>query len=161
MPNYKTHVWGGVAAYALVLYLFLLLRIMVYPSLFQMLFWFGCAVAGSLFPDIDIKSRGQQYFYRLLFLILLFCMNIKHFTAVCACGILAIIPLLVKHRGLFHQLWFLVGAPFLMSFFLIQIFPSQKIHILTGIFFFVIGCISHIWLDFKPHVQLKKRLRNQ
>lgn len=160
MSNYKAHVWGGVAAYGIILYLFLLLHILDHPSLFQLLFWFICVIAGSLFPDIDIKSRGQQYFYRLLFLVLLFCMNIKHFTAVCACGVIAIVPLLVKHRGLFHQLWFLISAPFLLSFFLIQLFPYQKTNILTGILFFVIGCVSHLWLDFKPHVRIRKRLGN-
>lgn len=159
MSNYKTHAFGGVVACCMVLYVLVFFKIISFPSPIQVVLWLVCCVSGSLFPDVDIKSRGQRYFYRALALLLLVCISRGNFIAVSACSVIAVLPLLVKHRGLFHELWFLVAAPCSAGWFLCSMFPQYRATILLSVLFFVMGCMSHLWLDFKPHRRIRLKLR--
>lgn len=147
MPNYKTHLFGGIAAYLLLFYfcIFFQIRESISPIFYGI--WFIAACAGSLFPDIDTKSRGQRYFYWALFFILTIAIFQKDFAAVSLCGIAAIAPLLGRHRGLYHRLWFVIGAPFLIALFYASKYPHLKTDLLLTTSFFVFGAISHLWLD--------------
>src|SRR5438309_2217826 len=62
MPGYKGHLVGGTVAFGLLF--FALVGVVVrQPSMLIAGEWLLFALAGSLFPDIDIKSKGQKYFY--------------------------------------------------------------------------------------------------
>src|SRR5690606_29691836 len=110
---------GGCIAYGILMFI-------VYrynPSFIKAIEWLMCSLAGSLFPDVDIKSKGQKYFYR--FILLLFCVLLLHrrYELFVCCSLLALTPMLARHRGLFHELWFVITAPFMVWFIISNMWP--------------------------------------
>jgi len=71
MPNYKGHLAGGVVTYCVVL----CALVGTAPSFMTAGEWLLFTLAGALFPDIDIKSKGQKYFYYLVLPFLCCCME--------------------------------------------------------------------------------------
>lgn len=143
MSSYKGHLIGGCIAYGLLM----LVLYRYNPSYTKSVEWLFCCLAGSLFPDIDIKSKGQKYFYR--FVLLLFCLLLfykKHELFVC-CSVIALIPMLVRHRGLFHELWFVVIAPCALFVIVMNMWPTLSYQFFFHVLFFIAGAISHLWLD--------------
>src|SRR5205085_9492422 len=65
----------------------------------------------ALFPDIDIKSKGQVMFYRLFFLLDLLLLFNGMFKEAALLGFLALLPILSKHRGWTHTIWAMVLIP--------------------------------------------------
>lgn len=143
MPGYRQHLIGGVALYLLLL---VLLREQCSSSLVAGE-WLVCALLGSLFPDIDIKSKGQQLFYTLtgIAIVGLIFSNRMHMLPVIGIG--AVVPPLVRHRGLFHRAWFLVllsGVIWIIAAFYA---PEHREPLFFDVLFFLSGALSHIWLD--------------
>ncbi len=153
MPGYKKHLAGGTVAYAITLYALRYLQ----PSMFTAAQWFLCSLAGSLFPDIDIKSKGQKLFYWLILMLLLVLLATKQFESIAILSIISVVPMLVKHRGLFHQLWFIIACPMVIAFFISLWLPLYTVLILWDALFFIVGAISHLWLDlgFKRMIRFK------
>jgi len=143
MPNYKGHLCGGLVAYLCVM----LAMVTIKPSMLTACEWLCFTLAGALFPDVDVKSKGQKYFYYFIFavFVMLMCQG-KHYYVSCL-SIIAITPMLVRHRGVFHQIWFLimisVGSWAIASFFL----PALTRPLLINMLFFIVGCVSHVVLD--------------
>lgn len=54
-------------------------------------------IAGG--PDVDTKSKGQSLFYWLVFTIDVLLIWNKQIQAAAYLGIIALLPLLSKHRG--------------------------------------------------------------
>ncbi len=147
MPNYKKHLIGGLGAYAALL--IILQRIIIQPiSLFNAVEWLVCSLAGSLFPDIDIKSRGQKYFYRVILLVMIFLIIQRNFSLLATCSLMAVTPMLVRHRGIFHRLWFVVLFPLTIWYIVSLSVPTISKILLFDLLFFIAGSISHLWLDF-------------
>lgn len=144
MPGYKGHLVGGIIAYGSMVYLLRFLN----PSVYTLAEWLALTLAGSLFPDVDIKSKGQNFFFSLLFLVLIGLALFNRFHLMAVLGCIGMTPLLVRHRGLFHRIWFLVGAPLLLAWLACGWFPrcSREALFLDALFF-IIGALSHIWLD--------------
>jgi len=69
------------------------------------------AVIFALFPDVDIKSKGQLLYYRLFFLLDLVLLVAGRFEEAALLGFLALIPIISKHRGWTHTLWAMVLIP--------------------------------------------------
>lgn len=144
MPGYKGHCTGALILYALILYIsYAFLR----PSYIYIIELGICTLIGALFPDIDIKSKGQKYFYWIFVLcLILLCLH-QAFVIAALCSILFLTPMLVRHRGIFHNPWFLIIGPFccwlIMMIYSPVIARKMQYHLL----FFVIGALSHIWLD--------------
>lgn len=65
----------------------------------------------SLFPDIDIKSKGQLLFYRLLFILDVALVVGQMFREAAILGLLALIPILSRHRGWTHSMWAAAVVP--------------------------------------------------
>ena len=57
MPGYRAHLAGGLTVYGITIYL---LRSYC-GSVFIAAEWMLFTLAGSLFPDIDTKSKGQKF----------------------------------------------------------------------------------------------------
>jgi len=146
MPNYKKHLIGGLGAYAVLL--IILQRIIEPISLFSAAEWLVCSLAGSLFPDIDIKSRGQKYFYRVILLVIIFLIIQRHFSLLAMSSIMAVTPMLVRHRGIFHRLWFIILFPLTIWYIVSLSVPTISTILLFDLLFFIAGAISHLWLDF-------------
>ncbi len=151
MPNYKKHLAGGALIFAIGLYFF----IGMYISIFTALEWLGFSLLGSLFPDIDTKSKGQKIFYKILFFIIIYLFLIRHFFEIALLSILAMIPLISNHRAICHNIWFimLMALGIIMCGYMIV--PALIQVIIYDMLFFVLGAASHIWLD----MGIKKLLR--
>jgi len=154
MPNYKGHLAGGTAAYAV---LFLLLRSSIKPSFITACEWLVFALAGALFPDIDIKSKGQKYFYRIVLLLFIILIIQNQFEMLAGCSVIAILPMLARHRGLFHRMWFIVSLPLLIWVGVALLSPQLSRVIFFDVLFFITGALSHLWLDLGFWRMIKNR----
>src|SRR5213080_4473351 len=110
MPGYKGHLFGGTVAFGL-LFFALVGVVVTQPSLLTASEWLLFALAGSLFPDVDIKSKGQKYFYYVVFLIFIILAYKKCFQLLSCFSFITITPMLVRHRGIFHDPCFLIAVP--------------------------------------------------
>lgn len=143
MPGYKGHLVGGCVVYGA------LISVMYTrcPSQVVALGWLVCALAGSLFPDIDVKSKGQNYFYWLVLCIAIFFLFKRQLQSLAVLSIVSIIPMLVRHRGIFHRWWFIVvvamGAGGLVCLYV----PIYSRDVFLNVLFFIAGAFSHLWLD--------------
>ncbi len=144
MPGYRGHIVGALAGWALALVVILSLRRV---TGLQALEWAAAAIVGGLFPDLDTKSMGQKWMYRILFVAGILLLFHQYYQSMSAMLLVAIVPLLVRHRGLLHSLLFLsclaVGSYFLLS----SQFPVYRDMILLDALFFWLGAVSHLWLD--------------
>lgn len=146
MPNYKGHLVGGACVYAGFLYLLTLFCIPT-VSLSLAFEWLLCALAGALFPDIDVKSKGQKYFYWVIFGLALFLLLKRKIKIAVALTVFSLLPMLCKHRGIFHRAWFVVLLICTATVLLILNFPNCQRLIAFDALFFTIGALSHLWLD--------------
>jgi membrane-bound metal-dependent hydrolase YbcI (DUF457 family) len=143
MPNYKGHLFGGLCAFLFIFIFFLYKQVTLFVGIELLI----CLLLGALFPDIDTKSQGQKLFYRLLFVVLLLLFIKQKFFEIAFFALLAFLPLLVKHRGLFHNIWFVSFISFIPYFYCSLWMPSYCPILLWNTVFFVIGIITHLWLD--------------
>lgn len=163
MAGYRGHLAGGVAAAAGCVILVGVLpyrQLAEYSSLlhgWQLLAGvFIVAMLFALFPDIDIKSKGQMIFYWSVFLIDVLLIWGKQIHAAAYLGLIAMLPLLSRHRGWTHSIVaaLLVPAPILVIPYL---YDSRALAI--GVIFYgaaVVGYLSHIILDGELPGRLKK-----
>lgn len=146
MPNYKGHLVGGAIFYVIAVYLFLHFCPQ-HVSGVTAFGWLLCTLAGSLFPDIDTKSKGQKYFYFILLWLFVLLLYFKKTELVALLAVVAFIPLVVRHRGIFHQLWFVCVITFIVALCLCNVFPHCEKSIQLDALFFALGALSHLWLD--------------
>jgi hypothetical protein len=151
VPQYKEHIIGSVAAYAAVL---LVCSLYEAPTV-SLLEWLAWAIAGGLFPDIDIKSKGQKYAYRLFAGGTVYLAMQEKFRLLAALCLIACFPLTVKHRGIFHELWFIIALVATVVVMMTSCYPLHAHRILVCALFFIAGAISHLWLDMGPRRMLK------
>lgn len=146
MPGYRTHIVGGIGTFTALFYFFQKVS-SVQCAFLTALSCFFVTILGSLFPDVDTKSKGQMIFYQGLLLYLLFLLWAQKFKTFMIITCLFMLPLLVPHRGLFHRIWFLtflaVGAGSVVFF----CFPTQSYDLSIHILFFYVGALSHVFLD--------------
>ena len=159
MSGYKTH-FTTAAGCALVI-------IAISHRHTPFLAWFSlvnawCIVAsmlGGLFPDIDIKSKGQQLLYAIIIPLLIATLLAKKVVLSILLSALGIIPPLLPHRGITHHVWFSFLAP-LIGPGLVYIYCPEHVELAYDLyFFFVIGALSHLILDYGPATLLRRMLR--
>ncbi len=143
MPNYQAHLAGGAVVYVGLMHI---LKShgpswdIVVPSLLFCLL-------GALFPDIDIKSKGQKIFYTLLAVCLAWFILQKRYDICSALAVFALLPLLVRHRGIFHNISFLAICSLVPCLAVIVHAPLYLRVVGYYSLFFFAGCVSHIFLD--------------
>jgi len=147
MPMYKEHLLGGFAAGAAGLFLVVNLSHYTIPIL-TAIQWLLCAFAGSLFPDVDTKSKGQKYFYQIMVVMILFALFKSHLDLAIYLALFSILPMLVRHRGLFHSIWFVVGLPLLAAVVAANYLPMHRYDLFYNAGFFIVGALSHLLMDF-------------
>lgn len=144
MSGYRGHIVGGLVTYGIVL---CIVRQWLHPTNMTEVEWLLFTVAGSLFPDIDIKSKGHNWAYSFLFILFCALLSRGHYEVVAVASVLSLLPMIVRHRGLFHRLWFII------SFAVIGIVVGARATSLPYIvfiwdaLFFVLGALSHLILD--------------
>lgn len=147
MPGYKGHLTGGLAAFGVTYAAITVSKVVIITSIIPVAGWLLCTLAGSLFPDIDVKSKGQNYFYWFVLAALIYLTYQKQFMPLAFLSIAATMPMLVRHRGIFHNIWFLLGGLGALSYMLMLYMPIYQQAILMHTLFFLAGALSHVWLD--------------
>lgn len=143
MPSYRGHLVGGLLTYLAIL------QIMKQNDPSTMTIFFGLlfCLLGALFPDIDVKSKGQKVFYSLLLGILIMLLYKQQYCLFAVMSLLGIIPILVKHRGIFHHIWFLLSISFLGTVAVKSWCGSYENIMINNCWFFFAGTVSHVVLD--------------
>ena len=142
MSNYKGHLVGGAVSYGLLFFL-----VPTVPTTARAAQWLVWCLAGALFPDVDIKSKGHNIFYLAMIPLLVFLIAQSRFQLAAVLAVTSLLPLVAQHRGLFHRLWFLLiiaGAIVLVVPTYTGISPNT---LRLDVLFFLAGAISHLWLD--------------
>jgi membrane-bound metal-dependent hydrolase YbcI (DUF457 family) len=101
----------------------------------------------GLWPDVDIHSKGQRIFYSIFFAVDVFLIVTERFRAAAYLGLVALLPVLSKHRGWTHSWWamLLIPSPLLILPYLHM--PERP---LVGLPFYgaaVAGYLSHLVVD--------------
>ncbi len=143
MPGFRGHLIGGTITYLLILQYLKLLPIESSVIVSGFVF---CLI-GSLFPDVDIKSKGQKLFYSLALFVLCCFLWYERTDLFIGLSFLATVPLLVKHRGLFHQVWFLIFISITTGLVIGSFHDQYSAWAMKNALFFLAGAISHIVLD--------------
>ena len=122
---------------------------------------FLVALAAALFPDLDQATHPQRWFYRALFLGLLYLFVSGHLLAFALITLISLLPLLHQHRGWTHRFW----APLFIALLVALAieyhrsrsafwsdFDSTKVlaffsHYWIYLLAAISGHQSHLWLD--------------
>jgi len=146
MPGYKTHVVGGIITFT-GFFCALQKSYLTHCTFLTAFSYFFVTILGSLFPDVDTKSKGQMMFYQALAFYLLFLLWSRKFMTFMIVTCITMLPLLVPHRGLFHNIWFLTSIVGIVSITSFVYIPTKALEIIIHLLFFYAGAISHIFLD--------------
>ncbi len=108
---------------------------------------FVVAILFGLWPDVDTNSAGQNIFFGLAFVVDILLIVTGRFEAAAYLGIMAMTPIVGKHRGWTHSVaaMLLVPLPLLALPYLYN--PSM---LKLGLVFYgaaVAGYFSHLFLD--------------
>lgn len=144
MPNYQGHLVGG-ALFSAPLLVATHYFYPLHPVYFLSLMITG--MLGALFPDVDTKSKGQRiYYYALTALVIMLALERK-FDYILLLLPVILLPLIVRHRGLFHKLWFILAVMAGGTFYACASWPALKMVIILHSMFFTVGAFSHLYLD--------------
>lgn len=169
MPKYKTHLFGGFITFASII---IIINLVVNCSMskaftfntlkisfVQALLYLACCLVGSIFPDIDTKSKAQKLLYYPLFMVLACTILLKKWILSSCLSFIALIPVLANHRHLTHKVWFVVTIPLAIPITIYICSNNPQLLKTTFIcyIFFVSGAISHLILDFGPRRFLSKK----
>ena len=146
------HLFGGVCAFALLLHYGVCEKV----SILTYVEWFLMAILGSLFPDVDICSVSQRFFYTVAIVLIVFLFLIGHWMSGAIFSVVSLIPIIVRHRGIFHSWLFLLGLLIAILTFLYKLFPAYKPMFFWDLLFFGVGILSHLIFDFKHKIFTKK-----
>lgn len=108
---------------------------------------FVIAVLFGLFPDVDTNSMGQNIFFGIAFVTMIILIAAGKFEPAAYLGLLAMTPIVGKHRGWTHSklAMLLVPSPILI----IPYLHNQHVWTL-GLLIYgaaVVGYFSHLLLD--------------
>jgi membrane-bound metal-dependent hydrolase YbcI (DUF457 family) len=149
MPNYRGHLVGGATTYGIVVATLIATRPSFEPRIDDLAVWLIMCLLGSLFPDVDIRSKGKHIFYHFLLLIMIIALISKNWNAILFIVLTALFPHFARHRGTMHSIWFILAAPFLIITGLTIFYGNTIITPAFGCYiFFVAGALSHLVLDF-------------
>lgn len=143
MPSYRGHLVGGLITYVGILQLLKNMHLSGFMIVQGLLF----CLLGALFPDIDVKSKGQKVFYSMLLVLLLWLLYKKMYCLFAIMSLLGIIPILVRHRGIFHHIWFLFSMAVIFTLIIKNWCGSFEKMMLYNCWFFFAGTVSHVVLD--------------
>jgi membrane-bound metal-dependent hydrolase YbcI (DUF457 family) len=105
------------------------------------------SVLFGLWPDVDTNSRGQDIFYSLAFIADIVLIFTHRMEAAAILGLLAMTPILGKHRGWTHSLWAMLLVP--AAVFAIPVLYRPDLLTLATLTYGagVVGYFSHLLLD--------------
>ncbi len=154
MANYKGHIAGAVAVNAAYVIGASLLPGEILDKtggLFSdwqfTAFLFFVAMLFGLWPDIDTNSKGQDVFFGAGFVLDIILIWQGYIEAAAYLGLLAMTPIIGKHRGWTHSKWamFVVPLPIVIVSYLYRDSVLPAAAIIYGAA--VAGYFSHLLLD--------------
>lgn len=157
MPNYKTHLVGGLASFFLVFSGIATCLPTLQLSLEILILALVLSLVGSIFPDIDIPSKMQKWFYISsigLIFYSLFLKNKLFFALVCTT---IVIVTFLTHRTITHKPLFISVFGLIPTCTGIYCFPEHAQEFISLYAYFTAGSLSHIFLD-KAMTFIKKTL---
>lgn len=154
MANYKGHIAGGAAACTAYV-----MCVSALPGSFiaqtgglfsDWQFLAGLFIVAMLFalwPDIDTNSKGQDIFFTAGFLLDIVLIWQGYIEAAAYLGLLAMTPIIGKHRGWTHSKWAMVLVP--LPIVLVSYLYRETVVVTTLIIYgaAVAGYFSHLLLD--------------
>ncbi|MBF0279224.1 MAG: metal-dependent hydrolase [SAR324 cluster bacterium] len=171
--NFKGHITGGIITGAAItstaIFLSKPLGIPAPPLVLGQIF--GVALFFSMFPDLDISSIPQRWFFRAIFAVLLGLSYYDYFEVATLVALVSITPLLDHHRSWTHNVISVLLFPVVLACiyeyllskerFFDQWSADQVANHLSNHIWLVIACVSgwytHLTLDF---YQKKRFARN-
>lgn len=163
MPNYKGHLTGGLITFLVIFVASTQVMFLSHPNfannfVSNFFLYLSFCLLGSLFPDIDTKSKIQRYFYIFIFLIIIYLIVSKEWITLSILTPVILLPLIVHHRGIFHKPWFLLFIS-ISILILVQSHSDYNMkHAIIACFFFITGWMSHIILDYGFWRFLRKKV---
>lgn len=154
MASYKGHLAGGFAAGVAYTSIMLFVPVEHFAEYAHLLRdWqplaavFIFSMLFSLFPDVDTKSKGQAIFYWAAFLLDVLLIANHYLQAAAYLGVVAMLPLLSRHRGWTHSKWSMVVVP--LPIIAIPYLYDEKLLKISLVFYgaAVVGYFSHLLLD--------------
>lgn len=108
---------------------------------------FVIAILFGLWPDVDTNSKGQNIFFGIAFVADILLIVNGRLEAAAYLGLIAMTPVLAKHRGWTHSKWamVLVPAPLVIIPYLYR--PSVLLPAILLYGAAVVGYFSHLLLD--------------
>lgn len=147
MPNYKTHLAGGLVSFIVITKLLHT----TFPSytLDSVLLPAGLSITliGSIFPDIDVPSKMQKWFFYSSAPLILLSLLLKKHLLFSLLGSSIIFIIFLTHRTITHKPFFILLAALIPLLFLIYNHPIHT-NFFVGLYvYFTTGSLSHILLD--------------
>lgn len=108
---------------------------------------FVVAVLFGLWPDIDTNSKGQNIFFGIAFIADILLIVTGRFEAAAYLGLLAMTPIIGKHRGWTHSKVAMLAVP--LPILLVPYLYNQNLLPIAAIIYgaAVLGYFSHLLLD--------------
>ncbi len=154
MANYKGHVAGGALLggvyYACIFYLpiqqfaetaGLLQNWQAIFAIFVISMLFG------LFPDVDTNSKAQDLFFAIAFPLDILLLWTGSIQAAAYLGLIAMLPVVGKHRGWTHKKWAMIAVP--LPILLIPYLYNDAVLSISVVYYgaAVSGYFSHLLFD--------------
>lgn len=154
MANYRGHITGGLAAGAVCAALLPLVPVERIAEAARLLSdwqvfaaFFVLSVLFALFPDVDTNSKGQDIFIGLAFITDILLITSGAFQAAAYLGLIAMLPIVGRHRGWTHSKWAMLVVPLPLlvvpSLYSDDLLPAASVYYLAA----VAGYFSHLLLD--------------
>jgi len=147
MASGKGHIVGG-----FIFLLVLLHTISHYfyrPSLLDLVLYVAIGLMFAVWPDVDIKSIGQKFFYTVFFLVDLILIYLEEYKIAAYFGLIIILPILAKHRGWTHSRITAVLLPIPLMLVPMYMSGGSLMEGLPYYFAAVTGYFSHLFFDKK------------
>lgn len=103
---------------------------------------------GGLFPDIDTASRGRRFFSLILLIFFVGSLLSKFYLTAGLLLAVIVVLLLVRHRTIFHNVYFLATLTLLFCWVSSLFFPNSWSGVAINGGFFLAGCVGHLVADF-------------
>ncbi len=147
MPGYKAHVVAGSVSCLFLIYIILTLFHFC-PTLMQFIGCFVCSILGSIFPDIDTTSKAQRLFFIFSSIVLLLSIVFQAWFVFLNFSFISIIVMLLKHRTITHNVYFIFSLSIMLFFFSLLVFHGLSTGGILSALGFAVGAFSHLLLDF-------------
>ncbi|MBM3886402.1 hypothetical protein FJ364_00590 [Candidatus Dependentiae bacterium] len=157
MPNYKTHLIGGVMSFLLVMHATTHYMPTLNLSIHHLPYAFVLSLLGSIFPDIDVPSKMQKLFFTLSTGGILLALLIQNYHVFTLFGVSIIFVSFLTHRTITHKTKFVLLISLLPVLYTSYHLPSHTNDAFALYLYFTLGCLSHILFD-KTQTKIKRLL---